>query len=64
MNEYVFPKKVIASNGATCENLFVKQDLQISLDEPKITVFSQNDYVILDFGAELCGGVRILAFKA
>jgi hypothetical protein len=64
MNEYVFPKKVIDSNGATCENLFVKQELQISLDEPKITVFSQNDYVILDFGAELCGGVRILAFKA
>jgi hypothetical protein len=64
MKEYLFPKNVIASDGVTCENLFLRQELQIGLNEPKTTVFSQNDFVILDFGIELCGGVRILSYAA
>ena len=64
MQEYIFPKKVIASDEATCEDLLVRQELQIGLREPKTTVFCQNDFVILDFGIELCGGVRLLTYMA
>ena len=64
MNENLFPKKVIASDGVIFKNLFVKQALQIGLKEPKITAFTKDDFLILDFGVELCGGIRILTYKA
>lgn len=64
MNNISLPKKVIASSGIVTDTLFQKQTLQIGLSETKTTVFHENDYVILDFGAELCGGIRILTYKA
>ena len=64
MSEYICPEKVISHDGKVLENLYIKQPLQIGLRETKTTAFSQNGYVILDFGAELCGGVRILTLWA
>ena len=38
--------------------------MQIGLAERETTDFSEGDYLILDFGREICGGIRILTFTA
>lgn len=61
MTEYLRPAKIIkCENVQNIENLLQKQDLQISINEDPATVFEKGGYVILDFGKELCGGIRIL----
>ncbi len=63
--EYVFPVKVVESTAESgVENLLVKKSVQIGIREEKTTVLTKNQYVILDFGRELSGGVRILTLKA
>ena len=63
MKEYIFPVSIISSCGVTGqENLLLKQKLQIGLCETRTAVFEKGSYIILDFGLEMCGGVRILAF--
>ena len=65
MEQYVFPQKIISiKNANNYESLIVKKPLQIDITETSITDFTDNSYVILDFGKEICGGVRILSFKA
>lgn len=64
MQQYILPKKVHANKEGTFENLLKKQPLQIGLSERKTVTFEENEYVILDFGAEMCGGVRILCYSA
>ena len=61
MTEYLFPKKIIAYEGVkNAENLLIKQDLQVSFVNTQLTIFEKGGYVILDFGKELCGTIRIL----
>ncbi len=61
MYEYLFPSKIIKfENAQNTKNLLQKQDLQISIAEAHVTIFEKDSYVILDFGKELCGGIRIL----
>lgn len=61
MKQCLFPVKIIKSENATnVENLLKKQDLQISIHETEPTTFREGGYVILDFGKELCGTIRIL----
>lgn len=61
MKEYIFPKRVVDSSLATgAENLLTRQTLQIGLTERTTTEIKQCGHVILDFGQELRGGVRIL----
>ena len=65
MREFLLPKKIKAlKNVENAEDLFVKKDLQIGLAETSVTVFEKNGYVILDFGREICGGIRVLTYKA
>lgn len=64
MNTYIFPKRIWMKDGTEAKHLVQKQPLQIGLAEKKTTVFRENDYVILDYGSELCGGVRILTWHA
>ncbi len=64
MNQIVFPVRAIASEGIDTSKLLKKQPLQIGLSEKKTPVFNENDFLILDFGAEMCGGIRILTFIA
>jgi len=64
MKEHIFPKKIFAYNGNKTENLLIKQPLQIGLNELCTTAFENGGYVILDFGSELCGGIRIFTYKA
>ena len=65
MTEYIFPKDIKAFDS--CENphsLLKKKELQIGLAETDVAEFSDGGYIILDFGAEQNGGVRILTFLA
>ena len=63
MTEFVFPKRVAdSSNQQKFPLLLKKQPLQIGLSEKGTTDFSCGDYIILDFGKEMCGGIRILTF--
>ncbi len=65
MKENIFPHKIIES--IDCKDvggLLVKKPLQIGLNESNITYFGTGSYIVLDFGAELRGGIRILTFHA
>ena len=64
MKEYIVPKKYITGNATSCENLLKKQVLQIGTSEKSTTFFNEGEFVILDFGKEMCGSVRILTFRA
>ena len=65
MREFLLPKKITASqNTENAETLLVKKDMQIGLAEKNTARFSADGYIILDFGKEICGGVRILTFAA
>ncbi len=56
----VFPKRIVKSNNVeNVKNLLIKKPLQIDLYEPLLTSF-KDGFVILDFGKEMNGGVRIL----
>ena len=64
MKEYIYAKKISFEQGVVnADNLLIKKELQIGLSETKTTVFKTNGAVILDFGKEICGGVRILTFR-
>ena len=61
MKEHIFPRRIVRIQCREGEeNLLRRQTLQIGLSETVTTVFDKGDYVILDFGVELCGGIRIL----
>ena len=64
MKEIVFAEKIVlykcAQNPAA---ILEKQPLQIDLFEPTAVRFSAGDYIVLDFGRELCGSTRILTFE-
>ena len=63
MKEYIFPKKIKDSHLANDTNsLLIKQPLQIGLCETKTATVSQGGYIILDYGKEMNGGIRILTF--
>ncbi len=64
MKEDILPKRIIDLKGVeSAQNLLVLKEMQISLHEP-ITTTINDGYIILDFGKEMCGGVRILTFLA
>ncbi|MBQ8446202.1 MAG: alpha-L-rhamnosidase [Clostridia bacterium] len=61
--QYVYPKKIIATQGFDCvENFRKEKPLQIGLQEQDLAIVRGKGYVIFDFGKELSGGVRILTF--
>ena len=66
MKQQLFAKK-IQGNALSLnnnKNLIKKQSLQIGLNETITTKFLDGDYVILDFGQEMNGGIRILTYFA
>ena len=65
MNQVIYPKKIIKVNGIeNPEALLLKQELQIDLYEPCLAKTGSKSYIILDFGKEMLGGIRILAFSS
>ena len=65
MTEFLTPKRIVkAKNCERAENLLVKKSLQIGLCENSTTYFGNGAYIILDYGKELNGTVRILTHLA
>ena len=65
MKEYIFPKGIVDSHNATnTEALLKNQDMQIGLAERNTMGATEGSYVILDYGEETNGGIRILTFLA
>lgn len=65
MNRYLFPKKIVEEKGVIfAVNLLKKKPLQIGTNENSLTRFNAGSHIILDFGTEVCGGVRILGYSA
>lgn len=63
MTEYIFPKIIKDSYKAeNCHNLIKKQPMQIGLSGRETASFTDGSYVILDYGKEMNGGIRILTF--
>ncbi len=62
----IYPQKIIHAHGKiTGENLLLnKKTLQIGLAERDVAVLSGKSCLILDFGKEISGGVRILTYLA
>ena len=62
MEKYILPTRVLDSKGdiRNINNLFIKKELQIGLNEPVNTVMNGESSILLDFGREICGGIRIL----
>ena len=64
--EYLYPKRIIDSKNVGKSGLLVKERtyLQIGLNETEYATLLRGSFVILDFGRELCGGVRILTYRS
>lgn len=63
--EYVMPIGITAKDGVDkVETLLRAKPMQIGLNEPDVATFNAGSYVILDFGKEMNGGVRILTFAS
>ena len=62
MKQVIFPVKVVESvNIENVNALMVKRPLQIDLYEQNVAAVGKDGgYLILDFGKEMCGGIRIL----
>ena len=62
MKNVLLPKKIIDyKNVDSVEKLLIEKPLQIGLNEPDITTVNPGGYVVLDFGKEVCGSLRLLA---
>lgn len=63
--QYIYPKRIVKSEGNFIgeKQLFTKKVLQIGLKEPQVLRVKGGGYLILDFGEELSGGVRILTHR-
>ena len=65
MTEYIFPNRIkdfCLAEGT--ENLLKKQPMQIGLAETKTANIKAGGHIILDYGKEMNGGIRILTFLA
>lgn len=64
IKEYVAPTRIIDShNACNAEMLLAATQSQAHMEYFPITSFD-NGYVVLDFGKELCGGIRIVCRSA
>lgn len=64
MREYIFPIKIKDTHLAQgCQGLLRKKSLQIGLEETDLTVIEDGGYIILDYGKEMNGSVRILTYS-
>lgn len=64
VTETVWPIRIVEAHNVTnAEALLKKKPLQISLTEPDLAVFGEGGYVVLDYGYELSGSVRLLSYE-
>ena len=59
---YQLPKKVLYKEGnlSNIDNLLKMHGDQINVGESEVFSIKGKGYIVLDFGKELCGGIRIL----
>lgn len=63
--QIIYPVRIIdESDVKNPVGLLKKKTLQIGIRESDITGFKEKSYIILDFGREMSGGIRILTFHA
>ncbi len=61
MQQTLLPKRILTANGVeNAEGLLRRKPMQIDLQESGLTVCKPGSFLILDFGKEMRGGVRIL----
>lgn len=59
--ETLFPKSVVAKDGALWEdNLLKEKTLQVVMPNANTTLIEKGGYIILDFGKEVYGSLRVL----
>ena len=65
INECILPQRIVAqSNNVINSNvLFSNTENQVFLTEKKLLTCKGKGYIILDFGREVCGGIRILSHR-
>ena len=62
--KYNLPIKIYDSKNVTnADTLLRRKEMQIGLVEPYCAEVNEGGYVILDFGVETRGGIRILNHK-
>lgn len=61
--EYLKPERIVEEKNVTgAENLFSDRDLSVTFTiNNLITLEGKGSYILLDFGKEICGGVRIIS---
>lgn len=65
MKEYILPVNIPDSYLALqVQNLYIKKPMQIGLSESVTTLFEKGGHIILDFGKEMCGSIRLLTYHA
>ncbi len=65
MQQTLYPQRIVDFSGVELEeNLLLHQTLQLDLIEHNLTVFHPGSYIILDFGKEMRGGIRILTHSS
>lgn len=70
IKQYLMPQRIVLTSGSVkgAANLLKEKDLQIDLNEPVVTVLKngprprKKSGVLLDFGFEFHGGVRLLSY--
>ncbi len=61
--KFIFPKRIVLSDGAkNAQALLNEKTLQIGLNETDLCEMPGGSSIILDFGKELVGAVRIICF--
>lgn len=62
MKGIILPKRVVTSKNVTgAENIKIAKPMQIGFNEDYLTTINAGGYIVLDFGKELCGSLRVLA---
>ncbi len=64
ITEYILPTKILfkSDNVKHAENLLIKKDEQIGLNEKSLCVVEGKGFILLDFDMEYAGGTRILTY--
>lgn len=63
--EYLFPVGIVSSDKLSGgEHLLCESTLQVGLGERNLAIIEKGGHILLDFGREVCGSVRIIATAA
>ena len=65
MSKFLLPTRIISENNVlNSSNLFKDKEKQIHLNEKEVTTLTKGSFIVLDFGKEIAGGLRILTKDA